>query len=749
MDTFSCCWGSERRRAVPGNGRQEDAKGANGRGCHLPCGGGRSGAAATLLLDGEGDRDINLAAIDLKKTRKPESPGPGRGTNGASGATQVPRGYGCMVAAIALAAAAVVSSGLPPGHRAATAWVAAAAAAAAAAWLALLGALRWRSLAGGTCGADSDVAQVAARAREVREAAWCSLGLREAEIAMVRELLLCLRGGGTHAKGRAVGGQGADSDQRLGSSGSHAASTGAAEVDFVTAWRFLLAGQWDVPQAEDMLRAALDRRESFLAAALLPLCRQLAAHWRGQGFAGTDFDGDPVLWERPGLLDWQGFSALGEEFVVCCEVLCLENLARHLDRLTVEERRPVHRVGVVVDLYGLPMSFARPQHLKVLRLIIRLASDLHPETLKWVLLVRPPRKFAPVWKVVESYFGPRTREKLKVVPAEETQSVLQRHVPREHIPRFLGGPSRLPRQPAGKIPRRLLRRLAEEGSAGKLNSVAAAASAAAGAAADAPTSQRGLSLLGLPSRFRRQPDLFVKEAAFPRSSWAGPGGELPPRHSWGSLSDVSGFPAPRRSGAPSAAPRALLELLDLELFRSSEEDPIFQAYDHPGLAPQQLRKQGENRFLLVVNWIIGPYQQVAVAAVNEPAADATMGELAEWRMWQRFLTQPVTARWRRLRVTAHCFEGPFIVHELMKTLRPSHVGKFLPSHGEGPGYLEVAMHLNSSEMRRLRVVFQHSYHLIVNGLAYFLCGEGPAEPPERLLFAHYCSFVDVQKLRQV
>lgn len=71
---------------------------------------------------------------------------------------------------------------------------------------------------------------------------------------------------------------------------------------------------------------------------------------------------------------------------------------QQLDQRSVQERRPVHRLTVVVDLAFLPMSFARPTNLKVLKRIVQLDSEVYPETLKRVLLVRPPQKFAAVWK---------------------------------------------------------------------------------------------------------------------------------------------------------------------------------------------------------------------------------------------------------------------------------------------------------------------------------------------------------------
>lgn len=594
---------------------------------------------------------------------------------------------------------------------------------------------------------EAEAAHLAEEAREVRDRTWRHLGLQGTEVAKVRELLQRLRNveGLSSSKGR----------------GMRRTRT-AAGTDFVTAWRFLRAHGWALPAAEATLRAAISRDEGLqeLDAPLIRSCRQLARHWRGHGLAGVDFDGDPVLWEQPGLLDWQGLNTVNEELVVCCEMLCLQRLALELDRLTVQEQRPVHRVGVVVDLEGLPMSFARPQNLKLFSRIARMDSEQQPEMLKWVLLVNPPRKFAAVWKVIEPYFDAGTRKKFKIVPPEETQAELLRHVPRESLPRFLGGPSRQPQLLcAGKIPRKLLRELSahsqptslatpppREEAAGSL----AAVSAASMTCFSMPplASDRHLSLTRLGRGLHFTSNFGMKENCFPRSSWAGPGGTLPTAHSWGSLSDASAFPAPRRAPRGGAAARPFMELLDVDVFRSSEGDPVLQAYEHTSLAAQHFRRQGETRFLFVVNFILGPYQQVTVAAMNRPPADGSVpGAASDWQLWNRFLQQSEAAKGRTLRVSATCFEGPCFVQELLRAQKATHLGRFLPSFTNGDNYLEVTVHLASSEMRRLRVVFQHSYHLIANGLAYHL--DGPVESQDRLLFAHYCAFVDVQRLRQV
>lgn len=756
MDPLACCWGPRLRGAGDG---EED-----GRRCRLPCGGKRPQSPTIGSLSAELDDDASSLGAPAEPTR----PDAAVGATDADGRLAEKPARISTLSVVAerlwcitqvLAQCAVATALLCP------LLVQGAEAGPLSGALAALGVVvvahmltqlpefspRGDAADGHRRAADAAARQQAAlEASEIRDANWRSLGLRDAEVTKVRELQAATR------DVCCIGGK------KMG-------------VDFVTTGSFLRARQWDSHRAEEMLRCALERRAAWQETSLdastgasstsSPFCAApLARHWRGRGLAGCDLDGDPVLWERPGLLDWQGLSAAGEDLIMSCEILCMEALIQSLDQRTVQERRPVHRLTVVVDLAYLPMSFARPANLKVLKRIVQLDSEVYPETLKRVLLVRPPQKFAAVWKVLLPYFDPGTRVKLRLVPTEETSSVLQQHIPREHIPRFLGGQSRLPRiAGADRIPRRLLRKLTADDAAAAA-AAAPAKSPAAGAvgsnppatgsrgSAEAPqpptSSKRVLGLVALPSRFHDR-SFAKKQAVFPRSSWTRGEGSLPPAHSWGSLDDVSAFPPVRKSSSPGRRPRRkpMLELLDVDAFQSKNEDePVWQIYDHPLLAPQHYRRQGDDRFLLVVNWMIGPYQLVALSALpDEEALDSPQDK----QMWRRFLAQPPALRWRRLRVSATCFEGPFIVHELIRSKRPSHVGKFLPSYSEGEGYLEVDVHLTSSDMRRMRVVFQHSSHLIVIGLAYFLCGDGPGEPSERLLFSHYCSLVDVAKLRQV
>merc|ERR1712137_1426718 len=164
-------------------------------------------------------------------------------------------------------------------------------------------------------------------------------------------------------------------------------------------------------------------------------CKELSRYWRGVNLEGYDTAGAPVLWERPGLLDWQMLTSMTAEQVAICEHICMDKLVYQLNELTVRKQKVTHQVTVVIDLEGFPMSFLWPG-FKILKQIVQMDSNLYPELLRQVLLVRAPQKFQDVWKLAETYFEPGTWEKIILVPPAETSNVLRTHIPHEYIPRF-------------------------------------------------------------------------------------------------------------------------------------------------------------------------------------------------------------------------------------------------------------------------------------------------------------------------
>jgi len=374
---------------------------------------------------------------------------------------------------------------------------------------------------------------------------------------------------------------------------------------------------------------------------------------------------------------------------------------------------------------------------KILKQIVQMDSNLYPELLRQVLLVRAPQKFQDVWKLAETYFEPGTWEKIILVPPAETSNVLRTHIPHEYIPRFLGGPRVSAAPITRKIPRKLLRwfdqqRFTPLVPSNAINSF----------------DEQDLRMTPLMCGF--DPSLFMKQTlqnnsrflektvTLPESSWD-TNGAVPSAHSWGTLC------------GSQARDAALLDLLDVDMFKSSEDDPIMHVYNHPFLAPQHFRRQGDDRFFLVINWVTGDHQMTVLAAV--PPRRQLMTEptnsCGDVQIWRRFLEQSCAQKWRRFHIGVNLFEAPWIVHQVIKPHQSSFLAKLQPGHQQGDDYLEITIRLTQSWMRRLCVIFRHSCHLVVFGLTYSLVGDTPEEPPETLLFAHYCSRVNVSSVRKL
>merc|ERR1711879_912885 len=108
------------------------------------------------------------------------------------------------------------------------------------------------------------------------------------------------------------------------------------------------------------------------------------------------------------------------------------------------------------------------------------------------------------------------------------------------------------------------------------------------------------------NNFMAHRSFATKLDTFPRSAWR-PNDGQPAPHTWGSLNDMSLF-----GSRLSKSQRPMMELVDVDLFSRKSKDPMLYTYDHPALAPQHFRRQGDNRFMLVFNWIIGEFHHVVL-----------------------------------------------------------------------------------------------------------------------------------------
>jgi len=141
-----------------------------------------------------------------------------------------------------------------------------------------------------------------------------------------------------------------------------------------------------------------------------------------------------------------------------------------------------------------------------------------------------------------------------------------------------------------------------------------------------------------------------------------------------------------------AAQKPFAELLVCDFVES--EDDLECYSEHTKSYVQEFRRQGDTRFMFVVNYRFHPHHVVAVFAVDD---DAQIPEI-----WRRFLNMNDTERDSRVKVIPNVVDGPWLVKKACGTV-PSIIGHKLTSsyfherpNSENGGYFEVSCNVFSS-----------------------------------------------------
>ncbi|CAM9660035.1 unnamed protein product [Ectocarpus sp. 4 AP-2014] len=116
-----------------------------------------------------------------------------------------------------------------------------------------------------------------------------------------------------------------------------------------------------------------------------------------------------------------------------------------LTRLSREAGRPVDQMTTVLDLTGLGMKHMRQakEAVAYTRRISDVFQDNYSGMTCSLLILNAPWVFSKGWQVVESFLSEDTVAKVKVLgKGEAGLKQLEEHIPKENIPKFLGGESR-------------------------------------------------------------------------------------------------------------------------------------------------------------------------------------------------------------------------------------------------------------------------------------------------------------------
>lgn len=170
-----------------------------------------------------------------------------------------------------------------------------------------------------------------------------------------------------------------------------------------------------------------------------PEAERLRAAWPC-GVHGVDRRGVPVYYARYGLIDLAALVRdAGFDRVLCLALSEQQQLGAGL--LAAARARGAHPVQVVcvADFEG--MSWRRAMRsVKPFLALQRVLDDHFPERLAVGFVARAPRLFSGVYKAAEPFLAKDTRAKVRICgPADDHVRALAELVPRESIPRFLGG----------------------------------------------------------------------------------------------------------------------------------------------------------------------------------------------------------------------------------------------------------------------------------------------------------------------
>ncbi|XP_059611478.1 protein real-time isoform X2 [Phlebotomus argentipes] len=237
--------------------------------------------------------------------------------------------------------------------------------------------------------------------------------------------------------------------------------------------RFLRARDFNVEKSYQMLQDSLKWRQENDIDHILQLYKAppvVTKHFPG-GWHHRDKDGRPLYVLRLGHMDVKGLlKSIGEEGLLRLTLhICEEGLQLMRDS-TKELEKPVSTWCLLVDLEGLSMRHLWRPGVKALLNIIETVEKNYPETMGRVLIVRAPRVFPILWTLISTFIDENTRSKFLFYGGQNClhpDDGLERYLPSEIIPDFLGGCSTTLIHEGGLVPKSLYRTAAESGASGE------------------------------------------------------------------------------------------------------------------------------------------------------------------------------------------------------------------------------------------------------------------------------------------
>lgn len=182
---------------------------------------------------------------------------------------------------------------------------------------------------------------------------------------------------------------------------------------------------------------------------------------------------------------------------------------------------------------------------------------------------------------------------------------------------------------------------------------------------------------------------------------------------------------------------SLFELVDVDIMCIPEDGPAMHVAKQGDFCPRHLRRQGDNRFLLVQNWIFPPFQAILTGALNPEAPWLTTQEQTpQARLWRRFLAMDQQERNAAFKIIVAIEGGPWLLKRAVPK-KPMIIGKLLQmhTHYEEGDHLEIVCDVSTGKVQEMGcgMVMKEMKRLDL-GVATLMEATNEDELPEKMLF---------------
>jgi len=192
----------------------------------------------------------------------------------------------------------------------------------------------------------------------------------------------------------------------------------------------------------------------------------------------------------------------------------------------------------------------------------------------------------------------------------------------------------------------------------------------------------------------------------------------------------------------------MLDLLSVDFFLIGKEGPIFEAASHPDLCPASVRRQGDNRFLFILNWVFPPHQCVMVGALD-PQAPWLTADTPQARAWKHFLEMSPEQQRDAFKIIFSVDEGPWLVRRSVPK-KPAIIGRQVKMEcRHDPGrHLEVMVDVSSGSTEQvLTGMVMRAMKSLQPVLAVLIEARQEDELPEGVLLCPTLRNLDTSRLQ--